>query len=74
MKDGRRDAGNLAFFVMADEKQPGRFTSIECWEDEAAIGNHDAQPHHPVFLAKLAELQTKEKQVRFLSFLATGGA
>lgn len=67
-QDGRRDAGNLAFFVMKDEKEPGRFTSLECWVNQAAIENHDAQPHHPVFLANLADLQTREKQVRFLSF------
>lgn len=68
VKDGRQDAGNLAFFVLKDEKEPGRYTSLECWENEASIQNHDAQPHHPVFLAGLAELQTREKEVRFLSF------
>ena len=74
VEDGRRDAGNLAFFVMEDRDQPGRFTSIECWEDEVAIQNHDAQPHHPVFLSELAKLQTREKEVRFLGFVATGDA
>ena len=72
VEDGRKDAGNLCFFVLGDRKEPGRFTSMECWEDEAAIENHDAQPHHPVFLAKLKELQTREKEVRFLGFVATG--
>ena len=72
VKDGRNDQGNLCFFVLKDEREPGRFTSTECWEDEAALANHDAQPHHPVFLARLKELQTREKEVRFLGFVATG--
>ncbi len=74
VEDGRHDAGNLAFFVLQDQREPGRFTSMECWEDEAAIQNHDAQPHHPVFLAELEKLQTREKEVRFLGFVATGDA
>ena len=74
VKDGRQDRGNLVFTMLRDEKDPTRFTSLEAWQTREDIEHHDAQPHHPVFLRKLAQLQSKEKEVRFLSFFADGEA
>lgn len=70
--DGRRDRGNLLFTMLRDPGDPTHFTSLECWAERADIDNHDAQPHHPVFLRTLAQLQAREKEVRFLEFFAEG--
>ena len=70
--DGRRDRGNLLFAMLRDPDDPTHFTSLECWAERDDIDNHDAQPHHPVFLRELAEIQAREKEVRFLEFFAEG--
>ena len=70
--DGRRDRGNLFFSMLRRTEDPAHFVSIECWGTRDDIDNHDAQPHHPVFLRRLAELQAREKEVHFLDFFAEG--
>lgn len=70
--DGRKDRGNLFFSMLRHADDPSHFYSLECWETKADIDNHDAQPHHPVFLRKLKEIQAKEKEVIFMNFFAEG--
>jgi quinol monooxygenase YgiN len=70
--DGRNDRGNLFFSMLRRSNEPGHFVSLEAWETMADIENHDAQPHHPIFLMALAEIQSKEKDVHFLDFFAEG--
>jgi len=70
--DGRNDRGNLFFSMLRRSEDPTHFVSIECWGSQADIDNHDAQPHHPVFLRKLKAIQAKEKDVNFLNFFAEG--
>ena len=70
--DGRRDRGNLMFTMLRDPEDPTHFTSLECWAEREDVAHHDAQPHHPVFLGELAEIQAREKEVRFLEFFAEG--
>lgn len=70
--DGRRDRGNLFFSMLRDPDDPGHFFSLECWAIREDIEHHDAQPHHPVFLRKLAAIQRREKEVKFFDFFAEG--
>ena len=58
--------------MLRDPDDPTHFTSLECWAEREDIDHHDAQPHHPVFLRKLAAIQSREKEVRFLEFFAEG--
>ena len=70
--DGRADRGNLFFSMWRREGDEAHFVSLEAWETKADIDNHDAQPHHPVFLKRLSQLQAREKEVHFLNFFAEG--
>ena len=72
VEDGRNDRGNLFFSMMRRKENPAHFFSLECWESMADIENHDAQPHHPVFLAQLAKIQAKEKEVVFMDWFKEG--
>lgn len=72
--DGSQDRGNLMFTMLRDPADPAHFTSLECWNTREDIDHHDAQPHHPVFLRKLKEIQAKEKEVRVLELFARGHA
>ena len=72
VQDGRKDRGNLFFSMLRKTEEPGHFVSIECWESEADIENHDAQPHHPIFLRHLAVVQRRQKVVQRLDFFAEG--
>ncbi len=72
VSDGRKDRGNLFFTMLRHRDEPNRFKSIECWETAADIENHDAQPHHAPFLAKLKELESKPKLVVKFDFFAQG--
>lgn len=70
--DGRKDRGNLFFSMLRRSEDPSHFVSLECWQTRDDIDNHDAQPHHPVFLRKLKQLQAREKEVHFCDFFAEG--
>ena len=70
--DGRNDRGNLFFSMLRDPEDPTHFFSLECWATREDIDHHDAQPHHPIFLRKLAEIQAREKEVKFFEFFAEG--
>ena len=70
--DGARDRGNRLFTMTRDPEDETHFTSLEAWDTMADIENHDAQPHHPVFLRELERIQAREKEVRFLELFAKG--
>ena len=72
VEDGRRDRGNLMFTMLRDSDDETHFTSLECWQERADIEHHDAQPHHPVFLRKLAAIQAREKEVKFRELFERG--
>ena len=70
--DGARDRGKRLFTMTRDPEDETHFTSLEAWDSREDIDNHDAQPHHPVFLRKLKEIQAREKEVRFLELFEKG--
>lgn len=72
VRDGAQDRGNRMFTMLRDPDDPTHFTSLEAWETRADIDHHDAQPHHPVFLRELAEIQAREKEVRILELFERG--
>ena len=74
VEDGARDRGNRLFTMTRDPEDETVFVSLEAWETRADIDNHDAQPHHPVFLRKLKGIQAREKKVKFLTHFASGHA
>ena len=70
--DGARDRGNRLFTMTRDPEDETVFISLEAWETKADIENHDAQPHHPVFLRKLKGIQAREKEVKLLELFVAG--
>lgn len=70
--DGARDRGNRLFTMTRDPDDETVFVSLEAWDSREDIDNHDAQPHHPVFLGKLKEIQAREKEVKLLELFARG--
>ena len=72
VRDGAQDRGNRMFTMLRDPDDETHFTSLEAWETKEDIDNHDAQPHHPVFLRKLKAIQAREKEVRILELFERG--
>jgi quinol monooxygenase YgiN len=45
----RRDAGCVDYFWSEDLEAPNTFRFFECWESQATLDAHLAQPHEAVF-------------------------
>ncbi|WP_350454705.1 putative quinol monooxygenase [Slackia heliotrinireducens] len=54
------DPGNVYYTLNANTKVPNEYAFIECWEDQAAIQNHMAQPHFQKAAAAMQEMLVGE--------------
>ena len=52
----RADPGCLDYTVFRDADRPDRFVLVEEWSDQAALDEHNAQPHVGRFVASASEL------------------
>lgn len=58
----RQEDGCLAYTLLEDRKQPGRFVTHECWRDEAALAAHMKTPLMAKLAPRLPELLDGEMQ------------
>ena len=54
------DPGNVYYTLNVNVKNPAEYAIIECWEDQASIQNHMAQPHFQKATAAMAPMVAAE--------------
>ena len=52
----RAEPGCIDYQVFEDSTQPGRFVTVECWADPAALDAHMASPHIAAAFAAAQDL------------------
>jgi quinol monooxygenase YgiN len=62
----RREAGNAAYEVHQDVKEPTRFVFFEKWRSLKALEAHVAQEHTKTLLARLGEISESPMTIRLL--------
>lgn len=59
-----KESGCISYQMWANKEDPGEFTFVEEWANDAALDAHFATPHIKAALARFPELLAQELDLR----------